>query len=168
MGKEIERKFLVCGDDYRTAGSEPLRQGYLNLEKQRTVRVRTAGEQGFLTIKGISHGASRDEFEYPIPLADANQMLDSMCERPLIEKRRYVFNYQGKSWEIDEFAGENIGLVIAEVELNDEREAFEKPPWVGAEVTHDTRYLNANLVKHPYRDWKDRVEINTAESSESV
>jgi adenylate cyclase len=153
MGKEIERKFLVTGNDYRSANSQPLRQGYLNREKPRTVRVRTVGRHGFLTIKGISVGPTRDEFEYPIPLADANQLLDSLCERPLIEKRRYVINYVGKTWEIDEFSGENAGLVIAEVELSDEREVFEKPPWVGEEVTHDARYLNANLVKHPFCHW---------------
>jgi CYTH domain-containing protein len=156
MAKEIERKFLVTGDAYRSADSQVLRQGYLNRDKHRTVRVRTKGPHGFLTIKGITVGATRDEFEYAIPLADANQMLDCMCERPLIEKRRYVFSYQGKKWEIDEFEGENAGLVIAEVELSDERELFDKPEWVGQEVTHDTRYLNANLVEHPYCRWTDR------------
>jgi adenylate cyclase len=125
----------------------------LNRAKERNVRVRTDGEFGYMTIKGMAVGLRRAEFEYSIPLADANIMLESMCERPLIEKRRYVVNYQGKKWEVDEFLGENAGLVVAEVELDDENEPLDKPPWVGNEVTHDVRYLNANLVQRPYSSW---------------
>jgi adenylate cyclase len=158
MGKEIERKFLVVGTDYRTGTAQVLRQGYLNREKQCNVRVRTDGQTAFLTVKGLQVGLTRAEFEYPIPLADADQILDSICQRPLIEKRRYVVEYGGKKWEVDEFLGENAGLVVAEVELTDEQEPLEKPSWVGEEVTHETRYLNANLVVCPYSTWPDRAE----------
>jgi CYTH domain-containing protein len=163
MGKEIERKFLVVGDAYRTAASQLVRQGYLTRDKQRTVRIRTVGANAYLTIKGMTVGATRDEFEYPIPLADANQMLDCLCELPLIEKRRYVYAYQGKNWEVDEFQGENSGLVIAEVELTDEQEAIDKPPWVGREVTRQPQYLNANLVDHPYAEWPLRERSGVSE-----
>ena len=162
MGKEIERKFLVSAADYRAVSPRVLRQGYLNRDKRRNVRVRTDGTSGFLTIKGLQVGVTRDEWEYPIPLADANQMLDSLCEHPLIEKRRYVLEYRGKKWEVDEFLGANAGLVVAEVELSDEDEVLDRPPWLGAEVTQDPRYLNANLVEHPYASWADHPGANEA------
>lgn len=153
MGTEIERKFLVRGDAWRTAEGVLYRQGYLSTVKERTVRVRAAGAQGTLTIKGVSVGAARLEFEYPIPIADANQMLNALCERPLIEKVRYKLAHGGLTWEVDEFLGVNAGLVLAEVELAHEAQAVDQPPWVGAEVTDDPRYFNANLIAHPYTQW---------------
>ena len=157
MGKEIERKFLVEGDDWRSL-AQPIRyrQGYLSTVKERTVRVRTIGNKGYLTVKGVSAGIVREEFEYEIPLEDANAMLDSLCERPLIEKDRRKIPYGSQTWEVDEFFGDNSGLIMAEVELEDENETFEMPPWIGREVSDDTRYFNANLIASPYRDWGGR------------
>lgn len=153
MGKEIERKFLVTGDNWRSAHAKLLRQGYLSTDKHRTVRVRVSGESAFLTIKGLTSGATRQEFEYPIPVDDANEMLDELCQPPLIEKRRHVVRVDGMTWEIDEFLGENAGLVVAEVELQDEDQTFNRPAWLGDEVTEDPRYYNANLVLQPYSKW---------------
>ena len=155
MGIEIERKFLLSGDGWKALGAgTAYRQGYLSAVKERTVRVRTIGKQGFLTIKGISVGASRLEYEYEIPLGDADAMLNELCEKPLIEKKRYKIEYAGFIWEVDEFFGENEGLVVAEVELDSEDQAFNKPEWVGEEVTGDARYFNSNLIKKPYSQWK--------------
>ena len=154
MGQEIERKFLVKGDSWRTlAKGTTYRQGYLNSIKERTVRIRTVGGKAFLTIKGLTVGATRMEYEYEIPMADCNTMLDALAERPLIEKKRYKVEFGGLIWEIDEFFGENAGLIVAEVELKSEDQAFKKPDWAGDEVTDDPRYFNANLVKHPYSRW---------------
>lgn len=155
MATEIERKFLVIGTAWRDpAAGTVIRQGYLSTVKERSVRVRVVGEKGFLTVKGLSVGAARAEFEYEIPAAEAGEMLDGLCERPLIEKTRYVVPFAGHSWEIDEFAGVNAGLVVAEIELADEDEAFKRPPWLGDEVTEDARYFNVNLIAHPYETWK--------------
>jgi CYTH domain-containing protein len=153
MGKEIERKFLVRQGEWPKNEGVTYRQGYLSTVKERTVRVRIAGDAAFLTVKGISKGATRAEFEYDIPVSDAEEMLDHLCEQPLIEKRRYEIEHGGLTWEVDEFFGNNEGLVLAEVELESEDQQFERPPWVGEEVTDDPRYFNANLVEHPYRDW---------------
>jgi CYTH domain-containing protein len=154
MGKEIERKFLVQGDAWRKlAKGTHYRQGYLSTVKERTVRVRTIDDQSFLTIKGISVGASRSEYEYEIPVVDANAMLDHLCERPLIEKFRYKIADQGHTWEIDEFEGENQGLIVAEIELGAENESFNIPEWIGKEVTGDPKYFNSNLIKNPYSRW---------------
>ncbi len=154
MAQEIERKFLVTGDAWRAgADGTVYRQGYLSTVTERTVRVRRAGEKGYLTVKGISVGASRAEFEYEIPVADADQLLDGLCKRPLIEKTRYRVAHQGLVWEVDVFAGDNAGLVVAEVELEDEAQEVPLPDWVGAEVTGDARYFNANLVARPYATW---------------
>ena len=154
MAKEIERKFLVRGDAWRAlAEGTRYRQGYLNSAEERTVRIRTVGDQGFLTIKGITVGATRTEYEYPIPLADCNAMLDSLAERPLIEKTRYKIHKDGLTWEVDEFFGDNQGLIFAEVELQSEDQTFSKPEWIDVEVTGDPRYFNANLMKHPYTRW---------------
>lgn len=154
MGTEIERKFLLKGDAWRAlAKGVAYRQGYLNSAKERTVRLRTIADKAFLTVKGISVGATRAEYEYPIPLADCNAMLDTLAEKPLIEKHRYKIPHGGRVWEVDEFSGDNRGLVVAEVELDSEDQAFDKPAWVGAEVTGDPRYFNSNLVKHPYTRW---------------
>jgi adenylate cyclase len=152
MAVEIERKFLVVGDDWRAAPAVFYSQGYLNRDKARTVRVRIAGEEAFLTIKGISVGASRAEFEYPIPLWDARELL-ALCEQPLIEKNRRKILYEGFVWEVDEFLGENLGLVVAEIELPAEDTAFIQPHWVGEEVTDDARYFNANLSRVPFNHW---------------
>ena len=154
MGTEIERKFLVTDDTWRGQGTAtPFRQGYLSTVKERTVRVRAAGDEGTLTIKGITVGASRTEFEYPIPVEDAHVMLDELCEQPIIEKTRHVMDVDGTTWEIDEFAGVNEGLVVAEVELDSPDEQFTSPDWLGDEVTDDPRYFNANLIAHPYSEW---------------
>lgn len=154
MGQEIERKFLVSSNSWQgDAPGELFRQGYLNTHKERTVRVRQKGERAWLTIKGLSRGATRSEYEYEIPAADAAEMLDALCERPLIEKTRYRVPFAGHTWEIDEFHGANAGLVLAEVELDSEDESLSLPPWVGDEVTGDARYFNANLVAQPYAQW---------------
>lgn len=155
MAKEVERKFLLKNDDWRSGAlAVPYRQGYLSTVKERTVRVRTVGDKGFLTIKGASVGLSRSEFEYEIPTDEAKAMLDELCERPLIEKNRYTVDHGGLTWEVDEFFGENAGLIVAEVELRDEEQEVALPPWVGSEVSTDPRYFNANLIKNPYRCWK--------------
>ncbi len=154
MGIEIERKFLVTGDAWR-AGARGVfyRQGYLSAAKERTVRVRIAGSRGFLTIKGESAGAARAEYEYEIPAADAREMLDNLCEKPLVEKTRYTVEFAGRQWEIDEFAGENEGLIVAEIELPDEHVHVELPPWAGREVTGDPRYFNSSLARSPWCSW---------------
>lgn len=152
MAIEIERKFLVRGDAWRDAPPVFYSQGYLNRDKARTVRVRIAGEEAFLTIKGISVGVRRAEFEYPIPVWDARELL-AMCEQPLIEKNRRKLLHEGFVWEVDEFLGENFGLVVAEIELPSEDTAFAKPDWLGAEVTDDARYFNSNLSRMPFSRW---------------
>ena len=153
MGREIERKFRVTADSWRSAEGIRYRQGYLSTVKERTVRVRVIGNTGYLTIKGISTGSTRLEFEYEIPADEAEEMLDALCEKPLIEKNRHKVLYGGLIWEVDEFFGENTGLVVAEVELEREDQPFEKPDWLGEEVTDDPRYFNANLISHPYSRW---------------
>jgi CYTH domain-containing protein len=154
MGKEIERKFLLKSDAWRgLAEGTMYRQGYLNSAKERTVRIRTVGSKAFLTIKGLTVGATRSEYEYEIPLDECNAMLDTLAEKPLIEKKRYKISKGGLTWEIDEFFGDNKGLIVAEVELASEEQTFEKPEWVGEEVTGDPRYFNANLIKHPFTKW---------------
>jgi len=152
MAVEIERKFLVTGTAWQRAPGVLYRQGYLNRDKARTVRVRVAGDAAFLTIKGVSVGATRAEFEYPISLADAQTLL-TLCDGPLIEKTRHVLTHAGTVWEVDVFAGDNTGLVVAEVELASEDQFFALPDWLGEEVTHDARYFNSNLAVHPFRQW---------------
>ena len=152
MVKEIERKFLLKKHDWPHENFMKYRQGYLNSDEKKTVRIRITGEKGFLTIKGASVGASRMEFEYEIPFEDA-EMLLNLCDKPLIEKNRYVVVEGDFVWEIDEFFGENRGLVIAEIELEHEDQKFPKPDWIGDEVTDDPRYYNASLVKNPYKNW---------------
>lgn len=203
MGIEIERKFLVCGDGWRTASPAPsgvrLTQGYLNRDPARTVRVRVAGDAAFITVKGLTHGATRLEFEYPIAVADAQALL-ALCDGPLIDKTRYTLTLlpgrpaappgqrdgpeqapgdaqgdaQGSAsgespgdasgaapsgqvpacvWEVDEFHGDNDGLVVAEIELASEHQPFHRPDWLDAEVTHDARYYNSALAARPYRSW---------------
>lgn len=156
MGIEIERKYLIASEAWRElAQGVDYRQGYLSTVKERTVRVRTVGDSGFLTIKGISTGASRIEYEYEVPVDDAHEMLDELCERPLIEKRRFKIPYAGLIWEIDEFFGENGGLIVAEVELEEENQLIDIPSWIGEEVTGDPRYFNSSLVSKPFSTWND-------------
>ncbi|HET7168961.1 MAG TPA: CYTH domain-containing protein [Candidatus Limnocylindrales bacterium] len=153
MGNEIERKFLV--DDASVLDGLtglPYRQGYLLNEASRTVRIRRAGDRGFLTIKGATSGATRPEFEYEIPAADADQLL-AMCGNLVIEKVRYRIPIADVVFEIDRFEGANEGLLIAEVELASEEAAFPRPDWLGQEVTDDPRYLNARLSVEPYGLW---------------
>jgi adenylate cyclase len=154
MGVEIERKFLLAGEDWRALG-EPvlLRQGYLSSDPERVVRVRVEGEQATLTIKSRASGATRGEWEYPLPLADANELLDTVCEQPIIEKFRRRIRFAGNVWEVDEFLGVNQGLMFAEVELRSEDQQFDRPDWAGDEVTHDARYYNSNLMRFPYSQW---------------
>jgi CYTH domain-containing protein len=155
MSKEIERKFLVKGDAWRAlAKGTTYRQGYLNSAKERTVRVRTAEDKAFLTIKGLTLGATRAEYEYAIPFDEGKAMLDALAEKPLIEKKRYKIPAGDLTWEIDEFLGDNAGLIVAEVELKSEDQAFDRPAWLGDEVTGDTRYYNANLIKKPFTRWR--------------
>jgi adenylate cyclase len=155
MPIEIERKFLVVGDSWRRGATGTLfRQGYLCTDPERTVRVRLAGDRGTLTIKGLTEGISRAEFEYPIPAAEAAELLDRLCLRPLIEKTRYRLEHAGRIWEIDEFSGVNEGLILAEVELESADAQPELPPWAGKEVSADPRYYNASLVQHPFSMWR--------------
>ena len=154
MAKEIERKFLVAGEDWRAlARGNRYRQGYLSTVKERTVRVRTIDDKGFLTVKGVTVGATRSEYEYMIPAADADEILDNLCEKPIIEKNRYEILLNGVTWEVDEFLGDNDGLIVAEVELQSEDQSFAKPDWIGMEVTDDPRYFNANLIARPFSTW---------------
>ncbi|MFI5346291.1 MAG: CYTH domain-containing protein [Elusimicrobiota bacterium] len=157
MGREIERKFLVTGDGWRKGGRRSrLRQGYLCASKERSVRVRLENGVGSVTIKGPARKNVRLEYEYRIPAREAAELLDRLCERPLIEKTRTRVKAGGLIWEIDEFSGDNRGLIVAEVELARAGQKVVLPPWVGKEVTRDARYLNANLFKTPYRGWARR------------
>ena len=153
MAIEIERKFLVKGDAWRKGKRTRYCQGFLSTVKERTVRVRTKEDKGYLTIKGIATGARRMEFEYEIPLQDATALLE-LCEKPLIEKDRYELEKGGVVWEVDEFFGENRGLIVAELELENENQYFLMPDWIGEEVTGDSRYFNSNLIKNPYTKWQ--------------
>ena len=155
MAIEIERKFLVVNDSWRSLGlGKVYKQGYIaTADNITTIRVRIIGEEAYLTIKSKTEGISRNEFEYPIRLEDAQMILESLCDRPLIEKIRYKINYDNLLWEIDEFQGENQGLIIAEVELENENQTINLPEWVGEEVSHDPRYYNVNLTKNPYQTW---------------
>ncbi|MGB0749696.1 MAG: CYTH domain-containing protein [Magnetospiraceae bacterium] len=154
MGTEIERKFLVVGSDWQgLAAGVDFRQGYLSTDKERAVRVRIAGDTAYLTIKGKPRGITRAEFEYEIPIADANAMLDGLCHQPIIEKTRYRIPHNGKTWDLDVFHGVNDGLIVAEVELASEEESFDLPDWAGEEVSDDPRYANASLISHPFTQW---------------
>ena len=154
MPQEIERKFLVDVDRWqpRDAGVLVV-QGYLSSHPERVVRVRLAGGTAQITIKGVTRGLTRAEFEYPIPPEDARVLLDTLCEPPLVEKRRHRETHDARVWEIDVFLGVNAGLVVAEIELESEADSFARPPWVGREVSDDPRYFNANLRAHPYTTW---------------
>ena len=156
MGTEIERKYLVKGDGWKNrAEGIVYKQGYIATLGRQTVRVRIAGKQGSITIKGASIGTVRSEFEYPIPLADAEEMLNTLCDRPLIEKIRYKIPYGNLIWEVDEFLGDNSGLIIAEVELESEHQEIALPEWIDRQV-RDRKYFNSYLAKYPYQQWSDR------------
>ncbi|MEM9217334.1 MAG: CYTH domain-containing protein [Cyanobacteria bacterium P01_F01_bin.150] len=158
MGVEIERKFLVVGDGWRQgAVGVSYRQGYIHTQGQATVRVRIAGQTGYLTLKGPTQNLSRLEFEYAIPVTDANQLLLELCNRPLIEKIRYRVFYREMQWEVDEFRGDNEGLILAEVELSKADQAIDYPPWIGQEVSYDARYFNANLAQYPFSTWNKAI-----------
>jgi adenylate cyclase len=154
---EIERKFLVASAGWRQSVASSVRmvQGYLAETDSCSIRVRLAGDRASLNFKGLTVGARRTEFEYPIPLIDARQMLELYCGDRLIEKVRHYTRHGEHVWEIDEFGGANEGLVVAEVELESEDEAISTPAWLGEEVTHDPRYYNIRLVEQPYSEWTD-------------
>jgi len=155
MGTEIERKFLLRDDSWRTGAQGTLyRQGYLSSTPGRTVRVRVAGQEAWLTIKGPMEGLVRAEYEYPLPLGDAIVLLANLCEPALIEKTRYEVTFSGDRWEIDEFHGANEGLVVAELELERADQSFQAPRWLGAEVSDNPMYFNSRLAKYPYKLWK--------------
>lgn len=155
MSKEIERKFLVKNDEWKKLGkTEFYQQAYLVIENSKTIRIRTIGNTAFLTIKSSAINFSRDEFEYQIPIEDAKYMIENICEKPAIEKYRTKIEINDCIWEIDEFVGENEGLIVAEVELKSENQKIDLPDWIGQEVTGDHRYNNSYLVKHPFKDWR--------------
>lgn len=155
MALEIERKYLI---DLEKLGilknANRIKQGYITTNKNAVVRVRVKNDKGYLTIKGSNIGVSRLEFEYEIPLVEANEMLDKLCKKPIIDKDRYIIDLHNHIWEVDIFYGDNEGLVIAEVELKDENEYIELPLWIKEEVTGDIKYYNSNLMTYPYNQWK--------------
>ena len=156
MAIEIERKFLInpyAWEKLEKPVGKPLKQGYILTDPAKTIRIRTAENKAWLTIKGISLGASRLEYEYEVPLGDATELLDNFAETA-IEKMRYEIIYADKIWEVDVFSGNNEGLIVAEIELSSEEEYFALPPWVDVEVTEDKRYYNSNLITMPFKDWQ--------------
>ena len=156
MALEIERKYLV---DLEKLGTLPtgnrIKQGYLSTNKDSVVRVRVKNDKAYLTIKGSNSGIARLEFEYEIPLNEANEMLEKLCQKPVIDKTRYLINYENHTWEVDVFYGDNNGLVVAEVELSSEGEHINLPIWIKEEVSHDDKYFNSNLMKLPFKDWEE-------------
>ena len=153
MAKEIERKFLVNTSKLPTLSKgHIMKQGYIPTQGI-TVRARISNDKAFLTLKGRATGLSRSEFEYPIPVEDAQQILNELCAHPLIEKTRYLIPYGKHTWELDIFEGENEGLIVAEIELGREDESFAKPEWITQEVSYDTKYRNSNLINHPFSTW---------------
>lgn len=156
MALEVEHKFLLANDGWRNQihHSVHYKQGYLSSSPMSSVRVRISDHQAWLNIKSATIGSHRQEFEYEIPLTDANAILDELCHKPLIEKIRHIVHHDTHTWEIDEFMGDNAGLIVAEVELSQIGESFAKPAWIGEEVTEDLRYYNNNLSKHPFKDWE--------------
>ena len=162
MGVETERKFLVDHDKWRALDKPAgvhYRQGYLLNEENRTIRVRMAGDQGYITLKGASSGISRKEFEYKIPVDDAEELLDGFAKSE-IEKIRYKIEFAGKLWEVDEFLGDNEGLLMAEIELKNEDEEFERPDWITVEVSHDSGYYNSYLSVHPFKQWPNKGAVH--------
>ena len=155
MAIEIEHKFLLANDDWREhiIRSVKYRQGYLNSQATSSIRVRICDDNAWLNIKSATIGTHRHEYEYEIPLTDANEIINILCRKPIIEKTRHFVINDGNTWEIDEFDGDNQGLIVAEIELSEIGKAFSKPHWLGEDVTHDLRYYNNNLAVHPYLDW---------------
>lgn len=155
MATEIERKFLLSSNEWRKQADKGVayKQGYFGDMGNASVRVRLQGDKAYLNIKSATLRIRRLEFEYPIAFDEAEEMLEKLCEKPLIKKTRYHLDFAGHTWSIDEFFGENEGLVVAEIELQDENEVFEKPAWLGDEVSEDSRYYNVCLVKNPYQKW---------------
>jgi adenylate cyclase len=155
MATEIEHKFLVKNNHWETNSQKQyhIKQGYLSTDPKRTVRVRIKNDKGFLTIKSGQVGTTRSEFEYPLPLADAEALL-LLCDQPIIDKIRHEVHHEGFTWEIDVFRGQNHGLIVAEIELEEENQTFILPEWVGQEVTQDIRYYNSHLMRLPFCDWE--------------
>ncbi len=155
MALEIEHKFLLANDDWRTEvqSSVYYKQAYLSSSPTSSIRVRISDSQAWLNLKSATIGNHRLEFEYEIPLVDADTIITELCVKPWIEKQRHFIARDGHVWEIDEFFGDNAGLIVAEIELLQIDESFAKPSWIGVEVTHDLRYYNNNLAKHPFKDW---------------
>ncbi len=157
MAIEIEHKFLLANDAWREQVSHSViyKQGYLSSQPTSSIRVRISDNQAWLNIKSATIGTQRHEYEYEIPLTDAQEILDNLCLKPVIEKTRHFVTHGNHQWEIDEFDGENAGLIVAEIELEAADETFEKPDWIGEDVTQDMRYYNNNLAKYPYNQWRD-------------
>jgi len=155
MPTEIEKKFLLKNDNWRdqVKSSRNIRQGYLGSMAKASVRIRLDGDNANINIKSADLAMVRQEYEYPVPVDQALEMLETLCESPQVDKIRHLVDYAGHTWEIDEFFGDNAGLVVAEIELNSEDEDFEIPEWLGEEVTDDGRYYNVNLVQNPYKNW---------------
>lgn len=156
MATEIERKFLVINENWRNQAtkSKSIKQGYFGPPNKASIRIRIDGDSANINIKSATLDIVRKEYEIPVPLIDAEEMLQNLCERPFIEKVRHLVPQGKHTWEVDEFAGDNEGLVVAEIELSSLEEPFEKPEWLGEEVSHDERYYNVRLVKNPYKNWK--------------
>ncbi|MCK9395210.1 MAG: CYTH domain-containing protein [Methylobacter sp.] len=157
MAIEIEHKFLLANDSWRQHVSRSIkyRQGYLSSQATSSIRVRTSNAHAWLNIKTATLGTHRHEYEYEIPLADANEILNNLCRKPLIEKTRHFVTDDNNLWEIDEFEGDNQGLIVAEIELDETGQSFSKPSWLGLEVTEDLRYYNNNIATHPYSEWRE-------------
>lgn len=166
MAIEIERKFLLKNQQWRDVAGEGclIRQGYLSDQPERTVRVRLSGEQAWLTIKGKTQGIARLELEYSIPVADAMQLLDQLCLKPLIEKYRYQIAQGDLVWEIDEFLGDNSGLLVAEIELTSANQVFDRPAWLGDEVSDDPRYFNSKLIREPFLSWSNECSRSSPQA----
>jgi len=156
MAIEIEHKFLLANDDWRKYVSRSIkyRQGYLSAQASSSIRVRVSADKAWLNIKSATIGTHRFEYEYEIPLPDANEIINNLCRKPLIEKTRHFISHADNIWEIDEFEGDNQGLIVAEIELSEVGKSFAKPDWLGSEVTNDLRYYNNNLSIHPYSEWR--------------
>lgn len=156
MADEIERKFLLRDDRWRAHIERSVRQvqGYLGSVETCSIRIRIEGDKASLNIKSATLGVSRSEYDYPVPKNEAEEILEHLCRKPLIDKTRHFIQAGKHVWEIDEFHGDNDGLIVAEVELAHPDEAFERPDWLGEEVSYDTRYYNVCLVEHPYKDWR--------------
>ncbi len=157
MAIEIERKFLLANENWRDFVSQSViyKQGYLSSQPTSSIRVRISDKHAWLNIKSATIGTQRAEYEYEIPLSDAQEILNTLCLKPVIEKTRHFVTHETHLWEIDEFEGENVGLIVAEIELNSVDEIFAKPEWLGEEVTHDIRYYNNNLAREPYSKWRN-------------